>query len=52
MLPKQILMGVVHEYIDYYCNSLVKQGYLKKTNLLKGYQLTLKGKKMLLSLGS
>ena len=41
-------MDVLNEYIGYYCNSLVKRGYLKKPNLLRGYQLTSTGKKVLL----
>jgi len=41
-------MDVMNEYIGYYCNSLVKRGYLKKSNMLRSYKLTSTGKKVLL----
>ncbi len=43
-------MDVMNEYIGYYCNSLVKRGYLKKPNMLRGYKITSTGKKVLLDL--
>ena len=41
-------MDIMDEYIDYYCHSLVKLGYLKKPNMMRGYQLTSIGRKVLL----